>query len=62
MLDTRDGDDSTTVTYSDCPGGGVIVERVVQVTANTAAVGAGPQRGPGRGRPRSSTSVATHGL
>ena len=34
-MDTSDGDDSTTVTYSDCPGGGVIVERVVQVTANT---------------------------
>ena len=35
VLDTRDGDDSTTVTYSECPGGGVIVERVVQVTPNT---------------------------
>ena len=33
--DSQDGDDSTTVVYSDCPGGGVIVERVVLVTANT---------------------------
>jgi hypothetical protein len=32
--DLRDGDESTTVLYSDCPGG-VVVERVVQVTANT---------------------------
>ena len=35
VMDSRDGDDSITVTYSDCPGGGVTVERVVQVTANT---------------------------
>jgi hypothetical protein len=35
VMDTRDGDDSMTVTYSDCPGGGVTVERVVLVTANT---------------------------
>ncbi len=33
--DSQDGDDSRTVVYSDCPGGGVIVERVVQVAANT---------------------------
>jgi serine/threonine protein kinase len=35
VMDTRDGDESMTVTYSDCPGGGVTVERVVQITANT---------------------------
>ncbi len=32
--DTADGDESTTVVYAGCPGG-VTVERVVQVTANT---------------------------
>ncbi len=32
--DTADGDESTTVFYAGCPGG-VTVERVVQVTANT---------------------------
>jgi hypothetical protein len=35
VMDSQDGDDSTTVVYSDCPGGGVTVERVVLVTANT---------------------------
>ena len=30
-----DGDESTTVFYADCPGGGVAVERIVLVTANT---------------------------
>ncbi len=35
VTDSQDGDDSATVVYSDCPGGGVTVERVVQVTANT---------------------------
>ena len=34
-MDSQDGDDSTTVVHSDCPGGGVTVERVVLVTANT---------------------------
>jgi hypothetical protein len=33
--DTRDGDASRTVVYSDCPGGTVMVERVVQVSTNT---------------------------
>jgi hypothetical protein len=33
--DTRDGDSSKTVVYSGCPGGGVLVERVVQVSTNT---------------------------
>jgi|tagenome__1003787_1003787.scaffolds.fasta_scaffold20988655_8 hypothetical protein len=33
--DTRDGDASKTVVYSDCPGGRVLVERVVQVSTNT---------------------------
>jgi hypothetical protein len=34
--DSQDGDPySTTVVYSDCPGGGVTVERVVHITANT---------------------------
>jgi hypothetical protein len=33
--DSRDGNDSRTVVYSDCPGGGVIVERVVLVATNT---------------------------
>jgi hypothetical protein len=32
--DSQDGDASTTVVYADCPGG-VTVERVIQVTANT---------------------------
>jgi hypothetical protein len=35
VMDSQDGDDSATVVYSGCPGGGVTVERVVQVTANT---------------------------
>ncbi len=35
VMDSQDGDDSATVVYSDCPGGDVTVERVVQVTANT---------------------------
>jgi serine/threonine protein kinase len=35
IQDTQDGDASTTVFYADCAGGGVSVERVVQVTANT---------------------------
>ena len=35
VMDSRDGDESMTVTYSGCPGGGVTVERVVQLTANT---------------------------
>jgi hypothetical protein len=34
-MDTRDGDDYATVTYTGCPGGGVIVERVVHLTQNT---------------------------
>ena len=34
-MDSRDGDDSATVTYSDCPGGAVTVERVAQVSTNT---------------------------
>jgi eukaryotic-like serine/threonine-protein kinase len=34
IMDTANGDNSTTVVYADCPGG-VTVERVVQVTANT---------------------------
>jgi hypothetical protein len=29
-----DGDESKTVVYSDCPGGGVTVERTVLVTGN----------------------------
>jgi hypothetical protein len=33
--DSRDGNDSRTVVYFDCPGGGVIVERVVLVATNT---------------------------
>ncbi|HEX5086645.1 MAG TPA: protein kinase [Nocardioides sp.] len=33
--DTRDGDASMTVVYSDCPGGTVLVERIVQVSTNT---------------------------
>ena len=35
VMDSRDGDDSITVTYSDCRGGGVTVERVAQVSTNT---------------------------
>ena len=35
VVDSQDGDDSTTVVYSGCPGGGVLVERVVLVTPNT---------------------------
>jgi hypothetical protein len=34
VMDTRDGDASVTVVYSGCPGG-VVVERVVQLTPNT---------------------------
>jgi hypothetical protein len=33
--DNQDGDESTTVVYSDCPGGGVTVERAVLVAINT---------------------------
>jgi serine/threonine protein kinase len=33
--DTLAGDQSRTVVYGDCPGGGVLVERVVQVSTNT---------------------------
>ena len=33
--DTRDGDESMTVVYADCPGGQVLVERVVRVSTNT---------------------------
>jgi hypothetical protein len=35
VSDSRNGDDSKTVVYADCPGGGVLVERVVQVSTNT---------------------------
>ena len=35
VYDTRNGDASMTVTYADCPGGRVLVERVVQVSTNT---------------------------
>ena len=35
VFDTRDGDASETVVYSECPGGGVTVERVVQISTNT---------------------------
>jgi hypothetical protein len=35
IQDSRDGDESTTVVYSGCPGGGVTAERVVQVAVNT---------------------------
>lgn len=35
IQDNQDNDDSTTVFYAECPGGGVVVERVVLVTANT---------------------------
>jgi eukaryotic-like serine/threonine-protein kinase len=34
VQDSADNDDSTTVVYADCPGG-ITVERVVQLTANT---------------------------
>lgn len=33
--DLRDGDQSRTVVYSDCPGGTVVIERVVLVSTNT---------------------------
>jgi eukaryotic-like serine/threonine-protein kinase len=35
VFDSRNGDNSETVTYPDCPGGGVVVERVVQASTNT---------------------------
>ncbi len=35
VMDSRNDEDSVTVTYSDCPGGGVTVERVAQVSTNT---------------------------
>jgi hypothetical protein len=35
VMDSEGGDDSATVVYSDCPSGGVVVERVVLVSANT---------------------------
>ncbi len=35
VRDDAGGDESTTVVYTGCPGGGVVVERVVLVTANT---------------------------
>jgi eukaryotic-like serine/threonine-protein kinase len=35
VVDTRNGDESMTVVYADCPGAGVLVERVVQVSTNT---------------------------
>jgi hypothetical protein len=35
IQDTQDGDDSATVFYTGCPGGAVVVERVVLVTPNT---------------------------
>jgi hypothetical protein len=35
VADSHDGDQSETVVYADCPGGGVLVERVVQVSTNT---------------------------
>jgi hypothetical protein len=35
VSNTNDGHASETVVYSDCPGGGVLVERVVQVSTNT---------------------------
>ena len=35
VLDSQDGDASATVLYGDCPGGGITVERVVLVSANT---------------------------
>ena len=51
IRDTQAGNESTTIVYSDCPGGGVVVERVVLVVEQHAAVGAGPQRRPGDGQP-----------
>ena len=35
VFDTRNGDDSMTRVYTDCTGGGVLVERVVKVSTNT---------------------------
>ncbi|WP_230487402.1 serine/threonine-protein kinase [Nocardioides anomalus] len=35
IQDSRDGEDSLTAVYSDCPGGTVVAERTVLVTANT---------------------------
>jgi hypothetical protein len=35
VSNTNDGHASETVVYSGCPGGGVLVERVVQVSTNT---------------------------
>jgi hypothetical protein len=35
VQDSRDGDDSLTAVYSGCPGGTVVVERTVLVSANT---------------------------
>jgi hypothetical protein len=35
IQDAQDGDELLTVFYADCPGGGVTVERVVQLTSNT---------------------------
>ena len=35
VLDNQDGNASVTVVYSGCPGGGVTIERVVQVSSNT---------------------------
>lgn len=32
--DTRDGDPTRTVVFSDCPGGGVVVERAIQLATN----------------------------
>ena len=64
--DTPDGDElDDRHVYADCPGGGRR-RAVVQVTANTAAVGAGPQRRPGdrqpgprrRGDPRDLSSAS----
>jgi eukaryotic-like serine/threonine-protein kinase len=35
VQDSQDGEDSLTAVYSDCPGGTVVAERTVLVTANT---------------------------
>jgi hypothetical protein len=35
VFDTTNGDDSMTRVYADCPGGGVLVERVLKVSTNT---------------------------
>ena len=35
VQDSQDGDESTTVFYAGCPGGGVVVERIVLATPNT---------------------------